>query len=79
MMKRRVKCIAAAIGVMKTKYRSCKLLNPSTDSINVLLASLKPLHWVRNIPCVRFGNLSLFASYAMLMGPEKAETAVHGC
>ena len=28
---------------------------------------------------VCFGNLSLFASYAMLMRPKKAETAVHGC
>ena len=26
-----------------------------------------------------FGNLSLFASYAMLMRPKKAETAVHDC
>ena len=27
---------------------------------------------------VRFGNLNLFASYAMLMRTKKAETAVHG-
>ena len=32
-----------------------------------------------NITYVRFGNLSLFASYAMLMRPKIAETAVHGC
>ena len=26
---------------------------------------------------IRFGNLSLFASYVMLMRPKKAETADH--
>ena len=26
-----------------------------------------------------FGNLSLRASYAMLMRPKKAKTAIHGC
>ena len=36
-------------------------------------------HSTFSITYVRFGNLSLFASYAMLMRPKKAKTAVHGC
>ena len=28
---------------------------------------------------ILFGNLSLLSSYAMVMRPKKAETAVHGC
>ena len=44
------------------------------DSINVLVTNLKLF-----TSYVLFGNLSLFASYAVLMRPNKAETAVHGC
>ena len=35
-------------------------------------------HCAFTITYIRFGNLSLFASYAMLMRPEKAKTAVPG-
>ena len=56
----------------------------SINSTNVLVANLKPLYWalkhrVFTITYVLFGNLSLFGSYAVLMRPKKADTAILGC
>ena len=44
-----------------------------------LVAGFTPKNPAFTFTYVRFGNLTLFASYAMLMWPKKAETAVRYC
>ena len=62
-------------------------MNSSIDSTNVLVANLNPQYRASHKHCtftmyctsyVHFGNLSLFASYAVLIKPKKAKTAIQG-
>ena len=63
-------------------------MNSSVDCIDVLVANLKPLlqffsvatshkHCLCTITDVLFGNLRLFASYAILMRPRNLKTAAN--
>ena len=63
------------------QIRSCKLASCNTFMLSILeFIFLATSH--KLLPLItydRFGNLSLFASYAMLMRPKKTKTAVHCC
>ena len=67
--------------IIDTHYMSQNLVH-LVDRFRIIIFNFYILyykHCAITITYILFGNLSLFASYAMLMRLKKAEPAVHGC